>query len=690
MNAGHIQANAVNATHIQSGSITTNELSVLAKDLVNNFSNTNSIEGYTIGTGGTISMVNDPKGQYGKVMKMTTALDLQLRSELFEVNSSKTYRVKVSAYMPTPTSTTRLYFGVLAYNANKTLIGMKQFDYASGIFDSDYLVTNPYFFIGGTGTKYDTWRDMEALVLPTTISASEQVGRGLNTNTALIMHPDTRYLAVRFFHHYSKTSVDSYYAHPSVTATDSGMFTFDQAVGGTLRLGTDTGNGFLQVVKKGTQGQQETVGQIDETGAYFPKIQADQFIGNIIGMEMEGKDVYFDSVNGNDNNPGTKASPKRNIQSYLDSLGKYLSERIGIWLQNGQIDAPLIIKGFFGPGTMTIGGADSVKRNAYGNFVVYGVTCNLYIQHWIFQGKDNFCAPGTDACVYVWGSTNVDVYNCKLYANKKVDMGISVVRGGFVRVTYTEIYDVKNRALSVIYNSGAWVGWGCKGGRNPVAILTSDYAWVQGDYDVNNGNLATRWDGSIARWGFTYIGGYNRDGINWRSDVWTIDYGEATPPPPPPPSEYVREWTSYGGQNWSANGYWDDEIYVKQGTWGYGNRTGVWWFSSDLANTLRGKTILDAQLYITRYSKGGNSGAREARIVAHQYADSRPASNPLVSGEYVTDWFSWGEGKWVNVTSFVQNKIANGVDKGFGLKFDGSSANYMAFLPEAKLWVKYK
>ncbi|BCO16126.1 tail fiber domain-containing protein_gp073 [Bacillus phage vB_BceM_WH1] len=684
INATHIQSNAINASHIQSGTITTNELSVLAKDLVNNFSNTGTLEGYSLGNGGTMSLVNDPKGQYGKVLKMTTGSDLQIYSSLFEVNTSKTYRVKVSAYMPNTTPTARIYFGVMAYNANKQAIGMKWFNYSNRNFEGGFGSTNPYFLVGAAGAKYDNWRDMESLLLPATSTDPDLIGRGLNTDTAYAMHPDTRYVAIRFFHHYSNTAtIDSYWAHPSVTDVDSGIFTFDQAQGGTLKLGTSTGNGFLQVVKKSGNGQTETVGQIDETGAYFPRIQADVIVGGVVGTDKTVGQIFFDSINGNDNNSGTRGAPKRNIQAFIDQMGKFISNKIELIQLNGNIDSPIFINGFMGPGAITVRSDDSGARKTINSgIVVNGVMCQLYIAHFIMQAQDRTMAEtGTDSLINVTASPNVDIWYCKLYGNKKVEMGITGVRWAYIRAVSIEIYDVKSRAFSIIYNANAYIK-DCKGGRNPISILVSDFAVVQGE--------GTRPDGSVTRWANAYVGGYMGDGLSWRNDIWTVDYGEATPPPPPPPSEYVREWSSQGGQNWSANGYWDDEIYVKQGTWGYGNRTGTWWFSSDLANTLRGKTIIDAQLYITRYSKGGNSGAREARIVAHQYADRRPDNNPPVSSEYVTDWFSWGEGKWVNVTGFVQNKIANGVDRGFGLKFDGSSANYMAFLPDAKLWVKYK
>lgn len=682
--ARQIAANSISAREIVAGSITTNELSVLAKQLVNNFSITKNFDGYVAGTQ-ACSIVADPLGIKGNVMKMTTASDIQVHTDFFEVNPSKTYRLKVSAYVPHPTATTGIYFGFYVFDENKKEIPSASYIYETNTFES--ARTNPYFWVqsgAGALTFNKGWIDMEAVLAncnakaPTDIPASKFVER------AFILPTNARYVKMRFFHHYSKTSIDSYWAHPSVTEVDSGLFSFDQAQGGTLRLGTDTGNGFLQVVKQGSQGQRETVGQIDETGAYFPKIQADKIVGGgVVGIEQRTGQIFFDSINGNDNNDGTRANPKRNIQAYIDQMSKYISDQTELIQLNGNIDSPIIVKGFFGPGHFTIKSDNSANRwTINSGIIVRGVHCNFFIQHFILQGRDDTMAQtGTDSMIDIMNSPNVDIWFCKIYANKKVNMGITAVRGGGVRCTDLEIYDVKDRAFSIIYNATAYIK-ACKGGRNPCAILVSDFAVVQGE--------GSRPDGTIVRWANAYVGGYTGGGDRWVNDVWTVDFGEATPPPPPPPSEYVREWASLGGANWSQSGYWDDEWYVKQGNWGYGDRIGIWWFPQDMKNTLSGKTILDAQILLTRANKGGYSGSREARIVAHQYADQRPGNWPGVSQEFVSAWFSWGEQKWVNVTSFVQQKIANGVDKGLGLRFADSNANYMAFDYNAKIWVKYK
>lgn len=684
--ARQIAANSISAREIVAGSITANELSVLAKQLVNNFSITKNFDNYNIaGNTGVFSIVNDPLNQKGSVLKMTTGADIQIQSDFFEVNPSKTYRLKVSAYVPTPTATTSVYFGFYAFDENKKEIPAASYVYEFNRFDPPK--TNGYFFAtGGAGalTFNKGWVDMEAVLANCNASAPTDIPASKIVPTAYILPSNARYVKMRFFHHYSKTVIDSYWAHPSVTEVDSGLFTFDQAQGGTLKLGTDTGNGFLQVVKQGSQGQKETVGQIDETGAYFPKIQADKIVGGgVVGIEQRTGQIFFDSINGNDNNDGTRAKPKRNIQAYIDQMSKYISDQTELIQLNGNIDSPIIVKGFFGPGHFTIKSDNSANRwTINSGIVVRGVHCNFFIQHFILQGRDDTMAQtGTDSMIDIMNSPNVDIWFCKIYANKKVNMGITAVRGGGVRCTDLEIYDVKDRAFSIIYNATAYIK-ACKGGRNPCAILVSDFAVVQGE--------GSRPDGTIVRWANAYVGGYTGGGDRWVNDVWTVDFGEATPPPPPPPSEYVREWASLGGANWSQSGYWDDEWYVKQGNWGYGDRIGIWWFPQDMKNTLSGKTILDAQILLTRANKGGYSGSREARIVAHQYADQRPGNWPGVSQEFVSAWFSWGEQKWVNVTSFVQQKIANGVDKGLGLRFADSNANYMAFDYNAKIWVKYK
>jgi len=682
INARHIAANSITAREIQAGSITANELSVLAKDFVNNFSITKNLTGYTTGAA-TCTIVNDPLNVKGSVMKMTTGADVQIQSDFFEVNPSKTYRFKVSGYVPNPTATTGIYFGFYPFNENKVEIPCASYVYELKQFEAPK--GNPYFWVqsaAGALTFKDGWIDMEAIVAGCNAKEQTDIPASKFVERAFIFPPGTKYAKMRFFHHYSKTSIDSYWAHPSVTEIDGGLFTFDQAQGGTLKLGTDTGNGFLQVVKQGEQGQKETVGQIDETGAYFPKIQADVIIGGVVGVDKTTGQVFFDSVNGNDNSAGTRAAPKRNIQAYIDQMAKYIVNKVELIQLNGNIDSPIFLKGFIGPGEITVRSDNSGARKTINSgIVVDGVTCRLYIAHFIMQAQDRTMAEtGTDSLINVTGSPNVDIWFCKLYGNKKVEMGITGVRWAYIRAVDIEIYNVKSRAFSIIYNATAYIK-NCKGGQNPYSILSSDYAVVQGE--------GTRPDGTVARWANSYIGGYMGDGLSWRNDIWTVDYGEATPPTPPPPTEYVREWSSNGGANWSASGYWDTENYVKQGNWGYGDRTGIWWFGDDMANTLRGKTIIDAQIYITRANKGGNSGSREAQIRAHQHP-SKPAGAPGVSNEYVSAWFTWGEGKWVSITSFVQQKIANGVDRGFGLYIGGSQANYMAFDTYAKVWVKYK
>lgn len=692
INARHIAANSITAREIQAGSITTNELSVLAKDFVNNFSITKNFNNYNITGRSEFSIVNDPLNQKGSVLKMTTGADLQIQSDFFEVNPSKTYRFKVSGYVPNPTATTGIYFGFYAFNENKVEIPAASYVYETKQFEA--ARSNPYFWVqsaAGALTFKDGWIDMEAIVASCNAKEATDIPASKFVERAFIFPPGTKYAKIRFFHHYSKTSIDSYWAHPSVTEIDGGLFTFDQAQGGTLKLGTDTGNGFLQVVKQGAQGQRETVGQIDETGAYFPKIQADQIIGNIVATEPSWKAVHFDLINGNDNNDGSRANPKRNVQAYLDNMPKYIEVGVEIYIINGTIDSLLRVRGFHGPGYINIRGnspTSLITTNA--GIQLTGIACRATVRDFIFKAGDGYQDAGEGSMLMLDNAVEVSIDNNKFYGNKKVSKIISITHHSFGRIENCEMYDSTDRGLNVTFFGHAYLGKNCKGGRIPTAIFGAENATIQGPYNMDSKSNFTRWDGAVWRYDYSYIGGYARDGASWISDIWRIDYGEATPPPPPPPSEYVREWFSLGGQNWSANGYWDDEIYVKQGNWGYGDRTGVWWFSSDMANTLRGKTILDAQLTITRYSKGGNSGAREARVVAHQYADNRPPNNPGVSSEYVSDWFSWGETKTMNITSFVQQKIANGVDRGFGLKFANSSANYMAFLPQAKLWVKYK
>lgn len=161
----------------------------------------------------------------------------------------------------------------------------------------------------------------------------------------------------------------------------------------------------------------------------------------------------------------------------------------------------------------------------------------------------------------------------------------------------------------------------------------------------------------------------------------------ATPPKPPAPTQYTKTWNSTGSGSYRGTSW--DTAKVAQGQWqSYGLNEGMWFFGSTLKSTISGKTIVSARIYVTRNNSSGTSSTQTATFRPHNYA-TRPAGNPVyVGSKTVTAGFAWGEGKWVTVTTLVQD-IASGTASGIGI-YTSSNSPYMAFSTTAKIEVTYK
>jgi phage minor structural protein len=171
-------------------------------------------------------------------------------------------------------------------------------------------------------------------------------------------------------------------------------------------------------------------------------------------------------------------------------------------------------------------------------------------------------------------------------------------------------------------------------------------------------------------------------------------YTEPTPPippPPPPPPETKKVWEANDSANWGTMYGWENDI-VKQGNYGYGRRTGFWFFPNTIATTLAGKTIKSARCYVKRKSSGGSSGKVPIYIHYHGYQD-QPTGTPdqdLSGSEEKRIDLAWGEGAWVTLPSSFYNNFANGTAKGLGIYVaSDSKANYAIMDSACKLEIIY-
>ena len=134
-------------------------------------------------------------------------------------------------------------------------------------------------------------------------------------------------------------------------------------------------------------------------------------------------------------------------------------------------------------------------------------------------------------------------------------------------------------------------------------------------------------------------------------------------------SSYGDTYRSSVYNNWKKDGA------CRQGDYGYGDCSGLWFFGSAFSE-LKGKTISKVQITITRNS-GGSSSAVGLVVRTHNYS-ARPSGAPtLSSSSYGTLSLTTGTTGTLTITnSAVLSGISDGTIKGFGIKTTYDSAHY--------------
>ena len=120
---------------------------------------------------------------------------------------------------------------------------------------------------------------------------------------------------------------------------------------------------------------------------------------------------------------------------------------------------------------------------------------------------------------------------------------------------------------------------------------------------------------------------------------------------------------------------WKKDNTCRQGDYGYGDCTGVWFFGTAFAD-VKGKTITKVQITIKRQT-GGSSVPVEHKLWMHGHI-GRPSGAPtLTSGWSQTFRLATGNSTTVAITnSTVLNAISAGTCKGFALRHSYNSSHY--------------
>ena len=448
---------------------------------------------------------------------------------------------------------------------------------------------------------------------------------------------------------------------------------FSQARGGIIHLG-QVGGGELHVYDFNSDGEAENIGEIVKEGASFPKLITQELVAPNILYTMPIDEnlfpeytYYVHNLNGDDANDGlSSGSPVRTVQSILNRLPRYLSGDITILMLGTGEDQEedISMTGFGGDGIIRIKSESGYKRLA-GKVNLRHCTNQI-----IFYQCALKCTETTDIHVKIETCNKVEFRQVKILGENKADDGI---RGYYSKVTVIdcEAYNYKNSALTSAITNHMTVK-NCKGSGNKYGVWAYDGGIIAGGGTAPTGTTSQvrENDGQILA-------------------TFTNDVG-ATPDPPSTTTIKTKYYNASSSGAWRENygGQWYQNTPY-QGEWnGWGRYKGLWFHGTQLS-FLSGKTIKSIKIKVKRASSGGMSSGVGVVFRTHNYT-SQPGGEPSFGSGSVTSSFSWGQEKWVDVTS-LKSAFQSGTAKGFGIYTSSTSnSNYAIFTGSCQIKVTYE
>jgi hypothetical protein len=233
--------------------------------------------------------------------------------------------------------------------------------------------------------------------------------------------------------------------------------------------------------------------------------------------------------------------------------------------------------------------------------------------------------------------------------NNGTQFGFDVLYRGYGKLTNCEVYSCQ-RGVRAGYGGTAHLISGNKGYGSASGL------YVYGGFIHGSGTAPAGVTNSVVSGGGTIA-------------TFTFDSGAYVIPVPP---ETTKTITSTSGGNYSSGNGWQLD-YVKQGNYGYGNRTGAWFFANTFLGAIgTGKTIKKIRIWISRVNGKGSSTPAKHSIRYHTSA-TRPSGNVSVSPEIAAITLGWNASGWATVSSSYHTAFANGTAKGIGIyRSDGS------------------
>lgn len=201
---------------------TTNLEKITEKKLINNFSNSNTLDLWS--APGTTLKYSSIVGYYMDCL--SNNLNHMIQSEYFEIDSSKSYKISLMQQFAPNSGTATFYFGIYAYDKDKNNIGVY-------IDKGTSLQTNPYFMNRRTpASDYGNWRTWSGYIYSHDTIIQDYTPKG-NVTSCMKFSPKTKFLRIRFLHYRNGSYGDSgqgsmYFAQPAIYEIDNQIVNTEQ------------------------------------------------------------------------------------------------------------------------------------------------------------------------------------------------------------------------------------------------------------------------------------------------------------------------------------------------------------------------------------------------------------------------------------------------------------------------------
>ena len=302
---------------------------------------------------------------------------------------------------------------------------------------------------------------------------------------------------------------------------------------------------------------------------------------------------------------------------------------------------------------------------------------------------------------YIGDNTNADNGWGKIHPSKGYPVGnytttVSCVDSGSIALYNIDVYGADN----YLTGSSNKVGMAAFMWASIYSNGTSCYgcdimgrANVGGRiHDVLSWNTAAKYGWYATSGGYITLASGNHTGgltANYReadggkvivTNDTTMDNSGVKKPTTTAPTTSTTKTVTYKskyGDTYRSSVYnnWKKDNTVRQGDYGYGDCSGLWFFGDQFSD-LKGKTINKVTIKITRQS-GGSYSAVGLVVRTHNYS-ARPSGAPtLSSSSYGTLSLATGATGTLTITnSAVLNGISNGTIKGFGIGTTYDKSHY--------------